>query len=511
MARLVHGNHISNSLENLARHYGLPAKSVPYNAFKGRHWDELSGLVQNMLSEGGKHDVTLTYELFTRMLPYVPNEELKLIDLTVRMFVEPCLKGDIDKLKEIELAEILRKDRMLSELKLDAKELASPERFAELLRACGLEPPLKDTAKGRVYCFAKTDYFMKEVVLEHPIAGPLGQARLNIRSTIEQSRAERLAEMAGRGAMPVYLAYCGAHTTRWSGGDRTNWQNLRRGSPIRSAIRAPSGYQIVKVDKSQIECRYLNYLAGQLDVVERFRRHEDPYVSIASQAYGENVYKPKAGDPRYAEMSAKRGTGKQLELSCGYGAGAQTIQTTAAKGTYGPPVTVDLDTAMRWRNLYRRTHPQVVNFWYQADIVLDNLAHKRDYSWSIFKIVDGRLYLPNDTCLLYPELHWEVDERTGEGAWRYKSRMGWRKLWGGFLVENVIQAVSRVDIGQCMLRLRELDYRIVLMEHDALGVLVKAESAQTHLDVILTEMKRSPDWLPEIPLDAEGEVGEAYS
>ena len=96
MARLVHGSHLSNSLETLAGRYGLPAKSVPYHMFRGRHWDELSGLVQAQLAEGGKHDVQLTWELFTRLIPYVPDEELKLIDLTIRMFTEPCLRGDVD-------------------------------------------------------------------------------------------------------------------------------------------------------------------------------------------------------------------------------------------------------------------------------------------------------------------------------------------------------------------------------------------------------------------------------
>jgi len=508
MARLVHGNHISNSLDNLAKHYGLPAKSVPYNAFKGLHWDELSGIVQQQLAEGGKHDVNLTYELFTRLLPHVPGEELRLIDLTIRMFVEPTLKGDVALLKRIEQDEIAHKRELMAELKLTAADLQSPERFAALLREHGIEPPKKVTEAGEAYCFARTDKFMMEEILEHPDerVRTLGAARLGIRSTIEQTRAERLAGMAERGALPVYLAYCGAHTTRWAGGDKTNWQNFKRGSAIRTAIRAPAGWQIVKADKSQVECRYLNYIAGQWDVIERFKRREDPYVAIASQAYGERIYKPQAGDPRFDEMSAKRGTGKQLELSCGYGAGAATIQRTAAKGTYGPPVDIDIVMAFEWRDLYRRTHPNVVRLWHQADMMLDHLHSKSELNWKVFKLHAGQIELPNGTTLKYPEL-----EYADEGYWRYKSRMGWRRIWGGFVVENVIQALSRIDIGQCMLRLTDMGYRVVLMEHDALGVLVREETAQDDLKVILAEMRRAPDWLPDIPLDAEGQVGETYS
>ena len=512
MARLVHGNHISNSLESLARHYALPCKSVPYNAFKGLHWDELSGLVQNALAQGGQRDVQITYELFTRMLPYVPDQELRLIDLTIRMYTEPVLRGDIDKLKTVELNEIARKHALRDRLGVRDYELQSSECFAQLLRAHGLDFEKKITAKGEAWPFAKTDKFMQEVVLLHDDDDirALGEARLGIRSTLEQSRAERLAEMARRGPMPVYLAYCGAHTTRWSGGDKVNWQNFKRGSAIRSAIYAPAGYQIVKCDKSQIECRYLNFLAQQWDVVERFRRQEDPYVTIASQAYGETITKPEADDPRYRDLAAKRGTGKQLELSCGYGAGARTIQLTAAKGTYGPPITISIETAEAWKRLYRRTHPQVVEFWGQAELMLRALAEKKDYNWSIFEAHNGKLRLPNSTYLQYPDLEWFYDAN-GNGAWRYKSRFGMRRIWGGFLVENVIQAVARVDIAQCWLRLDSLGYRVVLMEHDALGVLVRNETAERDRAIILEEMRRPPVWCAGIPLDAEATMGESYA
>jgi DNA polymerase len=458
------------------------------------------------------HDVQLTWELFTRLAPYVPNEELALIDMTVRMFVEPCLRGDVAALRRVEHDESTRKDEMLAKLKVTSAELQSPERFAELLRACGIEPPTKLTPAGKAYCFAKTDKFMKEIVLDHAddAVRALGEARLGIRSTIEQTRAARLAAMAERGALPVYLAYAGAHTKRWAGGDKVNWQNFKRGSRIRSAICAPGGHRIVKVDKSQIECRFLNYLAGQWNVIERFRRKEDPYVDIASAAYGEQVYKPGKDDPRHDEMVAKRGTGKQLELSCGYGAGAPTIQATAAKGTYGPPVEIDLEQAMAWRNLYRRTHPRVVEFWRKGETALSALSQKQDYDWSVFRIRDGELYLPNDTWLSYPGLHYAADEN-GNPCWRYQSRYGLRRIWGGFLTENVIQAISRVDMGQCMLRIAGMGYRIVLMEHDALGIVVREESAQDDMQTLIEEMRRPPDWLPDIPLDAEASLGETYS
>ena len=202
--------------------------------------------------------------------------------------------------------------------------------------------------------------------------------------------------------------------------------------------------------------------------------------------------------------------GPLIVHNCGYGAGSQTIQLTAAKGTYGPPVQISLDKATEWRNLYRRTHPKVVAFWHAAEDMLRALADGKDYNWSIFRCASGKLYLPNGTCLQYPELEWARDEE-GNGFWRYRSRYGLRRIWGGFLVENVIQAASRVDIGQCMLRLQDKGYRIVLMEHDCLGVLVRNESAERDREIILEEMRRPPEWCPGIPLDAEATMGDSYA
>jgi len=49
------------------------------------------------------------------------------------------------------------------------------------------------------------------------------------------------------------------------------------------------------------------------------------------------------------------------------------------------------------------------------------------------------------------------------------------------------------------------------MEHDALGIVVRNETAEHDCDVILEEMRRPPEWCPKIPLDAEATMGESYA
>lgn len=506
MARLVIGNHLSLGLDHLAKHFGLAGKTIDYASFRGKRWNDLGPSAQRALARGCLHDVELTWQIFNLLAKDFPTEEYPIVDTTVRMFTEPVLIGDQHVLADVWTTEARKKRDLLAQLGLTAQDVQSSARFVQLLADEGVDVPSKDGTNGAIPCIAKTDAFMKALQEdENETVRALAAARLGVRSTIEQTRAERLGFAAGRGALPVYLRYAGAHTTRWAGGDRVNWQNFPRQSGIRKAIRAPVGYKIVKADKAQIECRLLNCVAGQHDVIERFRNHEDPYTAIAALAYYEHVYKPAKDDPRRVEMETKRGTGKQLELSCGYGAGAETIVRTAARGTYGPPVKIDIDTGLRWRDLYRNSHTGVVALWRQAGRIIARLAGGEPIKWNVVEIKDGKIVLPNGSQLKYPELSFADDN------WQYRSRYGRVKLYGAKLVENLIQALSRVDMSQTLLRLRDYGLRPVTMEHDSAAFVILDKDVEQAQELIRTEFCRPPSWLPDLPLDCDVTVGETYA
>jgi DNA polymerase len=511
MARLLLGNHLSVGLDNLAKHFNLAAKTVPYNLFRGKRWSEITPDIQRQVADGAIHDVALTWQLFNILGKDMPREEYQVISTTVKMFTEPCLVGDIDMLGKVWVDEATKKDARMAALNVTSTELQSSDKFAELLRAEGVEPETKDGKNKAIYCFAKTDEFMRGLQ-EHDNerVRTLAEARLGAKSTLMQTRAETLGWMASRGPMPVYLRYCGAHTTRWSGGDGANWQNFKRGSDIRRAIMAPLGFLLGTIDLSQIECRILNYLAGQEDVIEKFRKGEDPYIGIASQAYGFPVTKAHV---------AERGTGKQLELSCGFQAGAATIQNTARLGIYGPPVVIDLATATRWRDIYRSTHPAVIEYWKTAGRMIARIAGGEPMEWGPMLIKDHKIFGPGGTMLHYetlqfhkPEPDEECKDFEREGYWRYRTRHGWTKLYSGKLVENVVQWLARIVMSQAMNRITALGYRVSNTTHDELLILIpKDGNEQRHLEVCENEMKRTPDWLPGIPLDCEGSLGQRYS
>jgi hypothetical protein len=246
-------------------------------------------------------------------------------------------------------------------------------------------------------------------------------------------------------------------------------------------------------------CRILNYVAEQWDVIENFARGADPYVGIASRFYGREITK---ADP------AERGVGKQLELSCGYGAGADTIVRTAKRGTYGPPVLLTAAQGLAARDLYRSTHPGVVDYWKQAGRMIAAIAGTDgQVQWGPLTVSTGCVSLTG-IPIWYPELHFHRDEETGEEFWRYKSRKGWVKLYGGKLVENVVQFMSRVDMSQSLLRvLARTNIRPAQLEHDASVWLVRNELVAPFIPVVQAEMTRAPDWLPDIPLACEITTG----
>lgn len=224
MARLLLGNHLSVSLDNVRKHFGMPSKRTPYHLFDGKHWSELTPTVQQELAAGCCDETESIWTIFGLLMKQgFPREELEVIDLTLKMFTEPRLVADIPLLKQIWLDEAIRKKRAMADLGVTEAELQSAEKFAELLRAEGVEIGYKPSPKHpdkTIYAFAKTDQFMRDL-LDDPDERirTLAEARLGQKSNITQTRAETFARMARRGPMCVYLNYAGAGTLRPSGGD----------------------------------------------------------------------------------------------------------------------------------------------------------------------------------------------------------------------------------------------------------------------------------------------------
>lgn len=504
MARLMLGTHIGVSLDSVRAQFGFPAKSTPYGLMEGRYWKDMDAYTREQVANGANDEVESIWQLFGILMQRgFPTEELEIVDSTIKMFTIPELKGDSAVFAKVWSDENNRKAAALQRLGVTAKDLGSDEKFVSLLLARGVEPETKVTDKGNTkYAFAKTDPFMEELQQhEDEEVRALAEARLGTKSTLLQTRAATLGWMASRGSLCVYLRYCGAHTSRWSGGDDTNFQNWTNGSEINSAVVAPDGYLIGEPDASQIECRLLNFCAGQEDKTEEFRSGADPYIAVATKFYGFPVNKKDHPDERQL--------GKIVELQAGYGSGGNKIRSTVRVKS-GGKIILNPSEGVHARDAYRDTHPRVVAYWRQAENFLACMGRFQSGDWGPFKIrCDAtartrRVVLPNGIQLIYDTLEYFSDPESGDQYWRLKTRKGWTKIYGAKFVENLIQALARVVVSQAMLRLKKLGYRCKNTKHDSLWLLIPDDGdLDRHKEIILQEMSRPPIWMPDVPLAAE--------
>lgn len=299
MSRAIHGSRIGNGLDALMKHYEIGAKGSDVVQAKGKHRADFTPAEYHAYGVYACNDTWGHQQVLKKLLPLFPRSELDLIDTTIRMYTEPSLLIDEPRLGAYLVTEIERKRQLLERCGITKEELSSADKFAEALRLLGVEPATKVSNKGNViYAFAKSDPEFKELE-EHEDEDVrlLCEARLAVKSTLNETRTSRLLRMgAGGRPCPVYLKYYGAHTGRWSGGDKLNWQNFERTNKrnpnkgmIRKSIIAPPGHKVVVADSAQIEARFTAWLAGQLDLVRQFREGEDVYSIFASTAYGRPV------------------------------------------------------------------------------------------------------------------------------------------------------------------------------------------------------------------------------
>lgn len=521
MARALHGVEVGGSLAKLATRYNVGVKGDEVVKAINKRRVDFTQEELALYGEYCRNDVDLTYKLFLLMIPSFPQEELKLIDMTLKMFTEPVLYVEQSTLQErlTELQE--EKSRLLQglmeQLKCATEEevrekLSSNKKFAEVITGFGIEVPYKTsvTTGKQIPALAKKDEgFIALTEHDDPFIQQLCAVRLGTKSTLEEKRIERFMDIGKRnkGALPIPLKYYGAHTGRWSGTDKVNFQNLPSRDPkkkaLKKAIVPPDGYMVINSDSSQIEARVLAWLAGQEDVVKQFANGEDVYSIFASNVYGRKITK---ADP------TERFVGKTCILGLGYGTGAMKLQHTLATSQ---PVSVKLDEeeCKRIVGVYRDNNSSIIALWREADRMLETMIDRKikvkimfgEYG-CVFYDNDG-IILPNGFRIRYPNLRRVTkDEKT---QIVYDSRKGEVSIWGGAVVENVVQALARIVVGTQMCEINN-KYRVALTVHDAAVVVADADDVDDAIEFVTSVMSKAPDWAKGLPVACEAKVGVTY-
>jgi DNA polymerase len=546
MARALRGVEVGNSLAKLAADFGLPAKGRAVHSTDGL--TEISKDIEEELAAYCAHDVTLCEEIFTRLSEGYPKSELRLIDMTLKMYTEPRLILDQEMLTQAIDEERRTREELLERLGVDDATLASNPKFAALLVAMGCPAPYKKskTTGKETFALAKNDAMFQALLNgEREDISLLCEARLRVKSTTERTRAQRFLDIAKRGALPVPLSYYGAKSGRWAAakGSAINMQNLKRGSFLRKAIMAPEGFQLVVGDLSQIEPRVLAWLADYDDMLDIFRSGGDPYAQ-----FGARMFRiPDLTKETHPEL---RQSAKSALLGCGYGLGWASFASQLLTGFLGaPPMRYEGKFArqlganrklaqefLNWRDteaklrdiphtcsieelvyhaiaakriidMYRETAYPVVAFWNMcSDLIERCLYGGQEFVYKCLIFRKGEIELPNGMKLLYPDLRVEKDDK-GRSQWIYGPDA--TKLYAGKVTNNVTQALARIVMTDGMLRVSKR-YPVVGTVHDELIALVSDDEVKEAKTWVLAQMTMEPSYMPGIPLDADGGAHQRY-
>lgn len=541
MGRALRGVEVGNSLAKLAEDFGLPPKGKAVHSTDGL--TELTPEIEAELAEYCKHDVFLCEEIFKRLAEGFPKKELRLIDMTIRMYTEPDLVLDKALLEDALGEDMLKLESALEKAGVDQAELASNDQFAEVLKRIGVEPPTKisKTTGKETYALAKNDALFQAIMNgDNEDAVMLCEARLKVKSTLERTRTQRFIGIAERGTLPVPLAYYGAATGRWSAakGGSINLQNLKRGSALRKAIMAPAGSVICAGDLSQIEPRVLAWLSDYEEMLDIFRSGGDPYATFGAQMFGiPGLTKESHPLLRQSAKSALLGAGYQLgwasfagQLLVGF-LGAPPVRYTKADAKQLGVTADDVNKFLNWEvNLtrmgeiphtctdeellihclaakaiidkYRAAAAPVVGFWDLLNTMLrECLYGGKEYTHKgILHFRKGEIEMVNGMKLRYPDMEVKEGERGPEFTFSDGKKR--KKIYPGLICNNVTQGTARIIMSDGLLRVQS-KFPVKGTVHDEGLFLIPEEGADESARWIKEQMIAVPKWMPGIPLNAD--------
>lgn len=534
MSRALLGHELkSHSLASVAAYLGLGEKGNTVQQVIGmRRADIIAAGLWPSYTTYCAGDTDLCRGVFAHLIPSFPEPERRLMDLVLRCAVLPRFRCDTQLLTE-HLVEVKQdKADLIASCAADKKDLMSNVKFQQMLEKLGVEIEYKSSAaSGKVTpAFAKTDQFMADLQ-EHddPAVQALVAARLGVKSTIEETRSEKLLSVGalswptwlGNNMMPIPLAYGKAHTHRLAGEWGMNMQNLPSGrkkdangnpiSKLRRALVAPPGYKVITADLGQIEARLSAFICNCTSLLEQFAKKLDPYAKMGTAIFGFEV------DPNVHKL--ERFIGKTAILGLGYGCGWQKFYTMVITSARMFGISLgnvwNEQLAEKSVQTYRRVNWPMQAGWRTLDNMLKtcwlgNHPPMKFGPGGLVEIGPGYVKLPNEMYLRYADPR--IDGQTGELSYRHGKFT--HKIYGAKLLENIVQALARIVVMNAALRIRGRGdkswSRFVLQAHDELVFIVPDAEVDKAKLIIHEEMTRRPSWAPDLPLTADVGVGQSY-
>lgn len=533
------------------------ARDVPELAAKGgAELASVDGIKYEYISEEQHidlgayciHDVELCRALFEvyvqRVYDTQPDNELDIIHITLRGHLEPQFLINREPLFEVIEDKEHEKGLVVGEAMrycmdcgledIGPKTFSSNPQYAELIKAFGLNVPLKVNPKGlMVPALGQADPVYVRLQIDNPALEKIFTARRVIKSTIELSRAQTMIMVSDQfhdrgftGAdMPFFLNYYGAgQTGRWSGGQKLNQQNNTRGGKHRLSMLAPDGYVIDVCDLSNIELRVNLWICGQENLLLNFKEipDYDLYSEIASDVFGFKVDKRLHKDERQM--------GKAAALGLGFAMGWTGFQAYLASGPLGmEPMFKSDEFCQNVKNTYDIKHNGIKAMWdFLKDMVIPVIVNGGELRFGpsgMFVARKDSVTLPSGRVLQYANARYLGREDQGgiqvKVVFDSDKRDVWgnpfaKYMWHGLLLENLCQATARDILAWQLVKvdkmLIEEDWGWVAGSvHDEILSMVLepyADAGHANIEAI---MSTGPNWCHGLPLANEGGYAREYS
>ena len=537
MARSIHAKDVGLSLAKLVAHYKLGYKDQSaLIATKGKHLCDFTEQEIAEMSTYNVADVDQCYKLLRRLIPQTQKVEVQLIDMTIRMLIEPQFEANTPLLVNTLADESVRKQAMLVKaaavMGFDTSGMTDDEsaaaaltvlssavKFAAFLRTIGVDVPTKISATTgkEIPALAKTDEaFLALQEHDDPLVAMAAAARLDAKSTILQTRIQAFLDASDAHPdkkVPIPLKYYGADTTgRWSGWGY-NPQNLPRVNPyapkpsdaLRKSLVAPQGYNVVVADLSGIELRVNHFLWQVPSSMKLFQddpEKADLYKDFASRLY--NV--------PFAEVTKEqRQVGKVAHLGLGFQAAPKTFQKVA-RLMGGVDITEQESETIveQWRSDYQ----EIKQGWRKCQDALPTMMRGSEGAaidpWGMVHPTPEGLKTPKG-FIRYPDLRKEHNEKFDKEEIVYGHKRSKASIYGGKMVENIVQHLARCVIADNALSVQAATgLNPALMVHDELVYVVPQAAAQTTLDTVQNIMRTPPTWWPELITWSEGDIAQTY-
>lgn len=265
---------------------------------------------------------------------------------------------------------------------------------------------------------------------------------------------------------------------------------------IRTAFIARPGYKFIVSDFSAIEARVLAHIAGETWRTKVFAEGKDIYCASASQMFGVPVEK-------HGVNSHLRQKGKISELALGYGGSVGALKSMGAI-----EMGLSEEELQPLVNAWRDSNPNITQFWWDVDRAVKMTVSEHiptevrgirfgyKSGMLFIKLPSGRLLSYVKPCIGENQFGGESVTYEGIGATKKWERI---ESYGPKFVENIVQAISRDILCNAMKTLRHCF--IVGHVHDEL--IIECDP-RVDLNAVCEQMGRSPDWMPDILLRADG-------